>query len=189
MEVIVNNLLTIVLFILLTAVSFWVSKKSLRNPQAHGFFRFFSWEAILLLLLLNGRYWFHEPFSFRQIISWILLSQSIVFIFEGVRIISLHGNLDEERDEPGLVGIEKTTKLVTTGLYRYIRHPFYSSLIFLTWGIFLKYISWPGVVLAMTSTLFIVITAKKEEIENISYFGAEYRRYMKKTKMFIPFLI
>lgn len=189
MNVIVDNLLPIVLFILLTAVILWVSEKSLRNPQSHGFFRFFSWEAILLLLLLNGRYWFHEPFSFRQIISWILLALSIIFILAGARTLKLHGNVDRERDEPGLVGIEKTTKLVTTGLYRYIRHPFYSSLIFLTWGIFLKYFTWPGVVLATISTLLLVITAKKEEVENIRYFRAEYRRYMKKTKMFIPFLI
>jgi protein-S-isoprenylcysteine O-methyltransferase Ste14 len=86
------------------------------------------------------------------------------------------------------VGIEKTTELVTTGVYRYIRHPFYSSLLFLGWGILFKKLSWIGVLLAVLTTIFLIITARKEEIENIQFFGANYQEYMKRTKMFVPFL-
>jgi protein-S-isoprenylcysteine O-methyltransferase Ste14 len=50
--------------------------------------------------------------------------------------------------------IEKTTILVTTGAYRYIRHPLYSSLLFLAWGIFFKAPSWPGGLLALAATFF-----------------------------------
>ena len=87
------------------------------------------------------------------------------------------------------MGIEKTTQLVTSGLYHYIRHPFYSSLLFLAWGIVFKRIIWFEVFLAIIATFFLIMTAKKEEVENIEFFGDEYRAYMQTTKMFIPYLL
>jgi len=86
------------------------------------------------------------------------------------------------------VGIEKTTELVTTGVYGYIRHPFYSSLLFLAWGIFFKHITWVGIVLGIIITILLFITAQKEEIENIAFFGEQYQEYMERTKSFIPYV-
>jgi protein-S-isoprenylcysteine O-methyltransferase Ste14 len=87
-----------------------------------------------------------------------------------------------------LDAFEKTTTLVTTGVYCYIRHPLYSSLLFLAWGIFFKTPSWLGGLLALTATLCLAATARVEEAENLRFFGDAYRKYMKQTKMFIPFL-
>jgi protein-S-isoprenylcysteine O-methyltransferase Ste14 len=178
----------VIVFILATTGIAWISRSSLRNIQNHGFYRFWSWEAILVLFLLNMEYWFLDPFRIRQIFAWVFLVLSLVLILEGVRLFRQQGNIDEERKDPALVGIEKTTQLVTTGLYRYIRHPFYSSLLFLGWGIFLKHITWVGLLLAVFNTIMLVMTARKEEVENIQFFGQQYQEYMKKTKMFVPFL-
>jgi protein-S-isoprenylcysteine O-methyltransferase Ste14 len=166
----------------------WVSRSSLRDIQSHGFYRFFSWEVILVLFLMNVDYWFVDPFSLRQIVSWGFLIVSLFLIYEGVRLFREQGGLDQDRDDAGLVGIEKTTDLVTTGIYHYIRHPFYSSLLFLGWGIALKHISWIGVLLATINTMLLIVTAKKEEAENSQYFGERYREYMEDTKMFVPLL-
>ncbi|NIQ77767.1 MAG: isoprenylcysteine carboxylmethyltransferase family protein, partial [Anaerolineae bacterium] len=68
-------------------------------------------------------------------------------------------------------------------------HPLYSSLLLLTWGVFLKNPSWAGCGLALGATAFLLATAKVEEAENVRYFGAAYRTYMRQTKMFIPFLL
>jgi protein-S-isoprenylcysteine O-methyltransferase Ste14 len=87
-----------------------------------------------------------------------------------------------------LIGIEKTTRLVTSGPYRYIRHPFYSSLLFLAIGAFFKQPSWLGGILSVLALFMLIATAKIEERENIAYFGEEYRTYMKQTKMFVPFI-
>jgi protein-S-isoprenylcysteine O-methyltransferase Ste14 len=87
-----------------------------------------------------------------------------------------------------MLEFEKTTSLVTVGAYRYIRHPLYSSLLFLAWGVFFKNPSWPGAILAVTATLFLVMTARMEEAEDVRFFGPAYQAYMKQTKMFIPFL-
>ncbi len=176
------------LVILATTVLAWISRSSIRDIQSHGFYRFFAWEAILILFLMNIDFWFVDPFSFRQIVSWAFLIVSLVLIYEGVRLFRKQGRLAQNRYDPGLIGIEKTTELVTTGVFCYIRHPFYSSLLFLGWGILLKHITWIGVLLAVIITILLIITAKKEEIENIQYFGDRYREYMKDTKMFIPFI-
>ena len=178
----------VLIFVLATIGIVWVSRTSLKNVQHHGFYRFFAWETILILFLMNMNNWFVFPFGLKQIVSWLFLILSLVFIYQGVQMFRKKGKLDQDRSDESLVGIEKTTELVTTGLYNYIRHPFYSSLLFLGWGILLKKVSWIGLVLASITTILLIITAKKEENENIEYFGEKYQEYMKQTKMFVPFL-
>jgi protein-S-isoprenylcysteine O-methyltransferase Ste14 len=166
----------------------WVSRSSLRHYRSHGFYRFFAWELLLVAFLINVEYWFREPFKLTQIFSWIFLFSSLALIIRGVQLFQKQGEIDSERSDPALVGIEKTTQLVTTGLYAYIRHPFYSSLFFLGWGICLKHVTWISVILTVVITIFLVLTARREEAENISFFGEVYRDYMQHTKMFVPFI-
>jgi protein-S-isoprenylcysteine O-methyltransferase Ste14 len=177
-----------IIFIVASIVISWISRPVLRDVQHHGFYRFLSWETILILFLVNVDYWFVDPLNLKQILSWILLTISLVLVYEGLKSFRKKGGIDQDRPDPQLIGIEKTTQLVATGIYRYIRHPFYSSLLFLGWGIMLKNISWSGLVLAFINTVLLVLTARKEEVENIQYFGDEYRQYMAQTKMFVPFL-
>lgn len=166
----------------------WVSRASLGNFRSHGFYRFFAWEAIVVMFLINLEYWFYEAFSIHQIASWLLLIASGYLVVHGVQSLLKVGKPDSQRNDSSLIGIEKTTKLVTVGAYRYIRHPIYSSLLFLDWGVFFKRPSWAGVSLALITTFFLTMTAKIEETENIRFFGTAYQSYMKQTKMFIPFL-
>jgi protein-S-isoprenylcysteine O-methyltransferase Ste14 len=90
--------------------------------------------------------------------------------------------------DPNLLAFEKTTQLVTSGIYAYIRHPLYSSLLLLAWGIFFKLPSLPGGLLALAATIFLVLTARADEAECIQFFGSVYQGYMHKTRRFIPFL-
>lgn len=175
-------------FLAATAVLAYLSRASLRSPRSHGFYRFFAWEAILALILLNVEVWFHEPWSWNQMISWCLLLVSLILALHGVRLLRKIGAPDSRRDDPHLVAFERTTTLVEVGAYRYIRHPLYSSLLFLAWGVFFKAPSWIGGLLAVASTSFLVATARVEEAEDIRFFGAAYERYKQRTKMFIPFV-
>jgi protein-S-isoprenylcysteine O-methyltransferase Ste14 len=84
--------------------------------------------------------------------------------------------------------IDDTAVLVTWGIYRYIRHPLYSSLILLAWGVFLKDISVVSFALALVASGFPIAVAKVEEKDDIRKFGNDYLEYMKTTKMFIPFI-
>ena len=141
------------------------------------------------MFLLNAGGWFKDPLAWHQLISWILLLVSLALVIVGVRSLRRIGRQNAERNDPALLGVEKTSRLVTVGLYRYIRHPMYNSLLFLGWGMFFKSPSWPEAGLALLCTVFLVATARVEERENIAYFGDEYMEYMKRSKMFIPFLL
>lgn len=178
----------VIVFMVASAGLAWGTRSSLRSLRSHGFYRLFAWESILILILLNLDYWFYEPFSPRQIISFLLLSVCTYLVIHGVLLLRKVGKPDNKRSDPSLIGIEKTTELVTVGAYRYIRHPIYSSLLFLAWGAFFKHPSWAGISLAVAATFFLTMTARTEEAENIRYFGEAYQNYMKKTRMFIPFL-
>jgi protein-S-isoprenylcysteine O-methyltransferase Ste14 len=177
-----------VVFIIATGGISWVSWPSLHDFRSHGFFRFFAWESILAVLLLNVDYWFHEPFSLHQMISWPLLIVSLFLVIHGFQLLRLVGKPDNKRKDPSLIGIEKTSELVTVGVYRYIRHPLYSSLLFLSWGALFKHPSLLCFCLTVIAAFFLTITARIEEAENTRFFGAAYQSYMKQTKMFIPFL-
>ncbi len=176
------------IFLAVSVMIIYFSRASINKPRSHGFYRFFSWESIAALILLNIDSWFTHPFSVTQIISWILLIISLFLIIHGIILLRKIGKPNETRGDSTLLGLEKTTRLVVEGAYRYIRHPFYSSLLFLCWGVFLKSISIVGLVLAVLTTIFLVLTGKFEEKENIRYFGSAYIEYMKRTKMFIPFM-
>ena len=175
--------------VVLSAGLVYVSRASLRAPRSHGFYRFWAWEFIVALVLLNINVWFHAPFSWYQTISWFLLIVCIVPLAFGIHSLISQGKPVVHREaEPQLLAFEKTSTLVTTGIYHYIRHPLYSSLLLLTWGVFFKAPAWPGVLLALAATVFLVATARTDEAECIRFFGPSYQAYMKQTKMFLPFV-
>jgi protein-S-isoprenylcysteine O-methyltransferase Ste14 len=178
----------IAVFIAVTIGLAYVTRASLLAPRSHGFYRFLAWESILALVLLNVRGWFRDPFSLHQGISWPLLIISALLVIHGIHLLRMIGRPTQERDDETLVGFEKTTSLVTVGAYKYIRHPLYSSLLFLAWGAFFKDPSWPGGILAAAATLFLVLTARVEEVECIAYFGPAYEDYMKRTRRFVPWV-
>lgn len=167
----------------------WVSRRSLLRPMSHGFARFFAFEAILALLVINLPLWFVDPLGGRQLVSWVLLAGSIVLVTWGVVLLRRRG-----RARPTAAGApefawENTERLVTTGVYRYVRHPMYASLLFLAWGALLKSLSMSTLLLAGIATLALVVTARREEAENLARFGQEYRDYMKETRRFVPFVV
>jgi len=154
---------------------------SIREKRYHGIPRLFVFEGILLLFLLQFKVWFYDPFSWDQIISWILLIFSIYYILAA--IILYHRFTNHGRN------FENSARLVTTGLYRYVRHPMYASLLFLGWGMFLKDINTVTIIIIALVTIAVYLTCKVEEKEMIARFGDEYKDYMKKTKMWIPYII
>ena len=174
-------MLELTIFAIISAGIICLSYKSLRKPRSHGFFRFFAFEFILILVLLNAKYWFREPFSALQISSWLLLVLSLAMAVHGFFLLRVIG-------KPGTAGIEDTTILVRRGIYKYIRHPLYGSLLLFGWGAFLKDPSVFSAITVLGVSAFLVATARIEESENLQKFGTEYANYVKTTKMFIPFV-
>jgi protein-S-isoprenylcysteine O-methyltransferase Ste14 len=174
-------------FLAISAFLAYVSRKPLRRPHTHGFFRFFVWEALAALFLLNGPHWIEDPFGPRQLVSWTLITVSAALALAGAHALRAYGQAGPQRTDPDLYPFERTSCLVTRGIYRYLRHPLYSSLLFLAWGIFLKRPSLDALVLAAATTLFLGLTARRDEAECRCYFGAAYAVYAARTPGFLPF--
>jgi protein-S-isoprenylcysteine O-methyltransferase Ste14 len=178
-----------IVFSAVTLALVFVSRNSLLKPGVHGFYRFLAWECMLGLFVLNMHVWHDDPDSLRQTISGALFVLSLLLVIFALAQLLRMGKADARRDDIPLLEFEKTTALVTQGIYRYIRHPMYVSLFLLCWGFFFKQPSLMGSVLAMITSIFLLATSRVEERENLKYFGETYQEYMKRTKMFVPYIL
>jgi len=154
---------------------------SIKHKRFHGIPRFFAFESIYILVLLNIRLWFHNPFSLNQIISWILL---ILSAYAGIA-----GFLLLKRKGKSSGNFENTTTLVKSGIYGLIRHPLYLSLFLLGTGVMMKDPGIPALALGAVNLVAVYFTSLIEEKEMEKRFGPAYSQYMKETKMFIPFIL
>jgi len=154
---------------------------SIRYKRYHVIVRFFAFESVFILVLLNAKVWFNYPFSPNQLISWVLLFLSIYVVVTGYLLLKRMGKPDNN--------FENTSRLVKSGIYRYIRHPLYLSIFLLGTGIMLKDPGKLQLILAAVNLVAVYFTARIEEGEMIAKFGEEYRTYMTESKMFIPFIL
>lgn len=164
----------------------WVSRKPLRRPGSHGFYRFFAWIGLLALVSTSHRSWGMAPWSMREMVSWALFGASIALVALGVATLLRFGRAGGQRDGGALYDWEKTTTLVTTGIFAHIRHPMYASLLAFDWGAFLQAPSWLAAAFALPVSVLLLLTARADERECLDYFGADYAEYMRRTRRFIP---
>lgn len=76
--------------------------------------------------------------------------------------------------------------LVTSGPYRWVRHPLYTvgTSLFIAFGMIAD--SWFIASLGILTFILMAIRTPKEEANLIEKFGDEYREYMKRTGRFFP---
>lgn len=182
-------MLELILFAVFSAGFVALSWRFLRLRRTHGFYRFLVFECILALVLINADRWFRDPFSLAQIVSWLLLLGSAALAVHGFYLLVRVGQPARTGGREEELSIEATTILVTVGAYRYIRHPLYASLLCGGWGAFFKHVTVVSFLLAVAVSACLTATAKVEELENLRKFGDSYAAYMKKTKMFVPFVV
>ena len=130
--------------------------------------------TIVLLLILNDS-------VFNHLHSLIISSIGLVF---GIYTL-LYNRLGNFNIQPE---IKKEAKLITTGAYKYIRHPMYLSVCIIMLGIALVQINLINIVLYELLIWILYLKAKREE-ELWSKDCEEYKEYMKHSKMFIPFVL
>lgn len=178
----------VAIFIAASAAFALLTRRSLLVPRSHGFYRFFAFELLLALALLNVPNWFRDPFSTPQLASWAVLIASTGLAIEAFRLFLKVGKPARGVGHDTNVWFENTTTLVTIGIYRLIRHLMYASLMGLGWGSFLKHPGWLGFGLALGASGFLVATSVAEERENLARFGVPYSAYLKITKRFVPYV-
>jgi len=77
-------------------------------------------------------------------------------------------------------------KLVTKGIYAYIRHPQYTGFLLITLGMLIHWATIPLLIMWPILLLIYYRLAKKEEKEMEKEFGSDYSQYKTKTGMFLP---
>lgn len=166
------------IFIACSALITYLSRNGLRERHSYGYYRFFLLEFILLLIVANLHAWFNDPLSPPQVLSWVSLLVSVYLAISGFRLLGLKG----------ATGTEESDELVESGIYRRIRHPLYSSLLFLALGVYLKKPSLFSSILILGSVFTLMATVVAEEKLNEEKFGSRYVDYKRRTKAFIPYI-
>ena len=82
---------------------------------------------------------------------------------------------------------KQQAKLITTGPYRFIRHPMYTSLIIMMIGIALYNYHWINFLGVVIVILAVIYKANIEEVLLNNHFP-DYSNYQQQTKRFIPCL-
>ena len=133
------------------------------------FIQFFVLGVMFFLMILN----FH--FSFAGV---LLFFSSMYVLYLAVKE-NPPSNINIRPD------IKQNARLVTTGIYRYIRHPMYLSVILasLSFVFFDKDLFWLWCVVVADMVL------KMEYEERLWKQSPEYREYSKKSYKIIPFIL
>lgn len=110
----------------------------------------------------------------------------VFIIFSWLQVQSFKNLKDNYSQE---IIIKKNHTLVTTGLYKTIRHPQYISQVISDLGLGIAICGYLVVPLVLLIELpLFVLRAKKEEGLLQSYFGDKYNEYKKESSFMIPFI-
>jgi len=139
---------------------------------------------ILLKLDKNGslnaiKFILQSPFHFA-------IAGSLITVLGLVGAIWARINLG--RNWSGYVTFKEDQDLVTTGPYRIVRHPIYTSLIVMFIGTFLYYGSVLIAIIFVIAAIAFILRTRKEEAIMTRLFGEKYTDYMKRTCRLIPFV-
>lgn len=136
------------------------------------------WTIIALVLTLQG----HSPISMMQrklfkLIGIFLFAISFPLLICAILYFRSFEEITDKR-----IGY-----LVTTGSYKYVRHPQYTAMILMLKGLFLLIRSKIALVYAFISILGFYQAARFEEKVLLSKFGVKYEEYIKKVPgRFLP---
>ena len=84
--------------------------------------------------------------------------------------------------------IKEEAELITKGAYKYIRHPMYFAVLLTMFAPLSNSIDYTNIIICIVLTGTMFLKAKKEE-RLWQMESSQYKYYMKKTKMIIPFIL
>lgn len=137
----------------------------------------FGWPLIIFLLSPLVDVPALAPRLFQAVGHWPATAGTAMSLL-GVALIAV-----------GWMQIHRAQEFVTTGLYRFIRHPQYTGIFLFTAGWILH---WPSVVTLVLWPVLMaayVWLALYEERQAVGEFGDTYVEYMRRTKRFVPFVV
>lgn len=144
--------------------------------------------AVLTLLPVLGLALFlpdRQIYSVRVPLAYLMIFVQAAAALGALACIQQTGMLDFLGLRQVLYGQQEDPhSLMTTGLYRYVRHPLYSFLYLFLW--FTPYLSWNLLALNLAFSIYLWIGSIYEERKLIEQFGDPYLRYRRSTPRFLP---
>lgn len=126
------------------------------------------------------------------LVGWAAVSISATGRWTGVLLISagfvtgLWALLDLGRSVTPTVTVREGSELVTSGPYRHVRHPLYSSMLLTIPGCALATANLLVLAAGMATFAVILVRTRHEEDELVRTFGDRYLDYMDQTGRIIP---
>jgi protein-S-isoprenylcysteine O-methyltransferase Ste14 len=142
-------------------------------------FLFFLGLVVLYVIEPSGSDWL-----FLSLPSWIRWTSALLCAASILLLIWVHQNLGYHWSTT--LQFKEGHTLVTSGPYKFVRHPMYSALNFFFIGSSIVSSFWPFVVLVLIMILFFLRILDREEAMMIEQFGDEYQTYMKRTGRYLP---
>jgi len=131
-------------------------------------------------LLWQGRFW-ERPLPFwRLVLSVVFLALASLLSWTAARALGRHWRMD--------AALDPDHQLVTSGPYRLVRHPIYTSMLCLVLGTGLMIT--PPLLLASSVVVFILgtdIRVRAEEKLLASRFGDQFGEYQRAVPAYFPF--
>ena len=128
-------------------------------------------------------------------IPWSYVHMPIVVRYIGCGLVIVLGilfwwtHLTLGSNYRSTMGLHENHTLVTSGPYRFVRHPTYVLFLFMPVVLFLISANWLiGSFSFALFSILLIVRAPIEERELIGRFGEEYRSYMSRTNRFLPSL-
>ncbi len=142
--------------------------------------------AVMQFVVLGFIFWVSYTYQrgytglhITKIVGVLLIAWALAVVVISVR----HFN---QRITPNPVPLS-SAKLVRTGIYKYIRHPMYTSALLLILGWCAYFFSWISVILPFLSLGFLMIKIRFEEKQLLKKFP-EYGEYQKDSHRMIPYI-
>jgi protein-S-isoprenylcysteine O-methyltransferase Ste14 len=145
--------------------------------------------AVVTLFGLMGTHWLaiyefsHVRLGDEIVVSAIAILIIVTAIFLSQIALNMLGRFFDR------LAIKADHKLITTGIYRHIRHPIYTSYLLLFCGYCLLLKAWISLgLMVIVCTLWFGHRLQIEEQMLAEHFGATYRQYCQTTKRLLPFV-
>ena len=164
-----------------------VSKEKL-DRRAEGLFVLLTLRPIALVRMLGLVAWLINPgwmdWSSLRLPLWLRWFGVGLGVITAVLLIVVYRSLGTNLTDTVVTRARHT--LVTTGPYRWVRHPFYVAFMLAVTADSIVTANWFLALTGFVTIALIVIRTRTEEQKLVERFGVEYRDYMERTGRFFP---
>lgn len=174
--------------LLTLALEFWLEARdhdvaaSNQDRKTASLINIFTALALLVgyLAYYNNLWPMLESEKIRFVSSLVLVWSGLFLRFWAIRSLGVFFR--------SVVIVEPGQKIVSSGPYKYIRHPSYSAALMVIGGLILAWNSWLGLAALVLVLIAYARRIKVEEKVLVESFGYDYADYREHTKKLVPFI-